>query len=659
MFLKNWLLLLNICFALFLVGCGGYARIKDGRQAFELKQYAVAIRLLTDEVEKGKSYQGENAFIIAESYNKLSQFADAATWYKRAYDEKYGNIALLKYAQMLRCGEKYDEAIALYTQLGRESNDPNKYRVEIAGCKVANDWLEEKKDSPYSVEDLAVNSAYSDFAPIIYRNNTLLFTSDRPMGDNKVYSWTGKGYQGIYKAESLQSAEVELFNQSFISEGNNGVIAFNPAFDEAYFSRCGENPKDTQGYCRLMFSKYEEGKWSEPDYLPFVEEGINYLHPTLSADGNILIFSSDKNKLTNGYDLFLSKRTAVGWEEMSPLSATINSQYNEVFPFIDNDTLYFSSDVPGSMGGLDIYSTYLNNRGQWTPPLNLKSPVNSGSDDFGFIVDKYSPKAPLMQAQGYLSSNRPGGKGSDDIYRWEMKFKPPVVPVVNDSLSFVLNLDIQGKEYIADEKNPGLKQSLYTPLSNAIYLLKENKVLIDSGTVDFKGNKRFKIKSGRQYEVQAFKDGYLTNNIVFNTMDTIGLKGEQVVNKSLILEKIYVNTEIRIDNIYYDYDKWNIRKDAEPALDSLANILELNSKIRIQLSSHTDCRGNDKYNETLSQKRAQSAVDYLIKKGISKNRLIAKGYGESSPAIRCECVKCTEDEHQINRRTTFKIIAVN
>jgi outer membrane protein OmpA-like peptidoglycan-associated protein len=311
------------------------------------------------------------------------------------------------------------------------------------------------------------------------------------------------------------------------------------------------------------------------------------------------------------------------------------------------------------MGGLDVFKTYRLNNGSWAPVHNLLPPINSGSDDFGYIVDYQAPKGDDVLQVGYFTSTRDQGIGNDDIYRFEKVVPPPAPPVeIPEEIVYKMFLDGYVLEKIYEEpNNPNSRVLGRKPLEGS-------KVVIRFGqqkkevTVGEDGLFSLELDENTDYDFLGSKEDYLNNRTRFSTKG-IGKDPSNPIMRyevELVLDKIFLDREITLENIYYDFDEWFIRDDAKPTLNELAENLKLNPGIRIQLSSHTDCRGNNRYNEQLSQKRAQSAVDYLISKGIDPVRLEAVGYGENQLAIDCVCARCTEDEHQANRRTTFKIL---
>lgn len=644
----------------FLAACNYTQRIRDGKTAFERKQYAVAERMLNKEFKKADSRieRGKIAFLLAESYEQLNESDKAIQWYKLAYDNQAGIEALEKYAFSLKKAQQYEEARQAFKDLGFELGSPYEYKREVEACTRALEWLE-KPSQEYTVELTDFNTRYADYSPVLYKENQLVITSDRvaSTGD-ETYNWTGHQFSDLFLVD-IPSGTISNFPGNINSTENEGTITFNKTYTEAYFTRCTAPNDKTDAYCKIMVSEISGNSWGTPRPLPFIEEQINYGHPALSADGQILYYASNDPEGWGGYDIYFVERTPNGWSLPRIMGRTVNTIGNEKFPVIDKDTLYFSSDFHAGMGGLDIFKSYKLSNGSWSPAVNLKPPLNSGGDDFGYTIDyNIDPQGDILQT-GYFTSTRDEGIGGDDIYRFEKRIPPPAPePEVVEEIEYKLLLEGYVLEKIfAELDNPNSKKLGRRPLPGA-----EVEILVGGKkeviTVGEDGLFQLELDEETDYSFLASKDGYLNNQTAFTTKG-IGKDPNNPVQTFVVeieLDKIYLGKEIRLENIYYDFDKWDIREDAKPTLNELARNLKLNPNIRIQLGSHTDCRGNANYNQDLSQKRAQSAVDYLISKGISPDRLAARGFGEDVLEIDCGCSRCTEEEHQANRRTTFAIV---
>jgi peptidoglycan-associated lipoprotein len=666
--------------------CSYTLKIKDGATAYERKQFATAVQLLEKEYPSAKTRneKGQLAYLLGDSYRHTGQDEKALPWFEAAFANNFGPEALKAQAFTLKKLERYAAAREMFKNLGIEIGSPYEYRKEITGCSIAEGWLGERKDNGWSIAQVPFNSPQNDFSPGFYHDGRLVFTSDRNMIVGKEnYRWTGNKFMDIFITEP-KSASPQTFDNQWNTANNEGTPSFNKTDTEAFFVRAVGANKGDDAYCKIYYS--EKGRtdalWTVPIPLPFQKEKINYFHPALSSDGNTLYFACNDPEGWGGFDLWAVQRnpkTETGWDVPKTLPRSVNTPSNELFPTFDADTLYFASDGHTGMGGLDIFRTYRSEKNAWSPPQNLKAPINSGADDFGFIVEngKSKPENALSNGgirepskpgdlikTGYFTSNRPleTAKGGDDIYRFEQRIPPPKPPKVDTVPAKPLTYKIILEAYVlekifAEPSNPNSKVFGRKPLSGAAVQAEWGSKK-QPFTVKDDGFFRMELAENTDYSFNAALEGYLANSVKFSTKGIAKDPANpvQTFEIEIVLDQIFRNREIILENIYYDYDKWDIRPDAEPTLNRLAEVLRQNAKIRIQLGSHTDCRGNDTYNQNLSQRRAESAVNYLISKGIDPTRLSAKGYGESQPAALCGCATCTEAEHQTNRRTTFKVV---
>jgi len=668
--------LIFICLLLLAItACNYTLNIKDGRTAVAQKQFDTAIPMLQEEFGRAKTRteKGQLAFLLADSYRKSGRDEKALEWYKTSYDNSFDSDALKAWAFTLKKLERYAEARDAFKNLGIEIGSPYEYRKELTACTIAEDWLKQAPGSGWTLEDSPFNSPQHDFAPVLFADGRLVFTSDRAMGKGEdAYKWTGNKFMDLFIVDP-NDASPQVFDVQLNTQGNEGTACFNKTGTEIYFVRARESYKGGDAYCRIFSSeKNPDGGWTDPVPLPFQKEQINYLHPALTADGNTLYFACNDPEGWGGYDLYSvtrNQKTESGWDDPKLLSRNLNTGGNEVFPTLDADTLYFASDGLQGMGGLDIFRTFKSERNAWAPPINLKAPVNSGADDFGFTVDvlrsaaegKKTSKPGDLIRTGFYTSNRPGGRGGDDIYRFEQRVPPPKPPK-KDTISgapLAYKIILEGyvlEKILGNPLDPNSRVLGRKPLNGATVQAEGAKK--QNFTVKEDGYFKLELAENTDYSFTANFSGYLSNKARFSTKGIAKDPANpvQTFEIEIVLDKIFRNQEIVLENIYYDYDKWDIRPDAEPTLKRLADVLRQNPSIRIQLGSHTDCRGNESYNQELSQRRAQSAVDYLIEQKIDPDRLSAIGYGESQPAADCVCSRCTEAEHQTNRRTTFKVV---
>ncbi len=672
--------------------CTYEIKIHDGKTAFERKQYAVASKFFEKEYTASKSRLEKNkiALQLSESYNQLHDYPKAESWYKKAYDGGVGIEALKQYAQTLKKSERYKEAIETFKTLGAEIGSPYEFKKDIASCQLAQSWLDDATYAGFRVFAAPFNSPQNDYSPAIFDKDKIVFTSDRPSSKGeKNYNWTGKKYSDLYVVETLHATSplnsqtlhaTSLPIADLNSDFNDASATFTESGDKVFFVHSGgEKDVDIQ-YTKIYYSNRISNTWTTPEVLTFCKDKVNYVSPHITPNGKMLYFSANDSEGWGGYDLYFCPLSSDGFTEPKLMPRNVNSIGNESYPFTDGDTLYFASDYLQGMGGYDIFKSIHLKNGDWTTPENMKSPINSGADDFGLIivdscqltVDIKNKQLSTVNCQpstvrGYFTSNRLGGVGNDDIYVFE-RFTPPPRPVVlkldtpkivvPSKIVYKNTLDVYVLEKIySDPNNPNSKVLGRKPLLGSSVSMVVNKKA-KNFEVNQEGFISINLDDNSDYNFIATKSDYLNNTAAFTSK---GLTRDpanptKTFEVEILLEKIFKNKEITLENIYYDYDKWNIRDDAKPTLNELSNLLQNNPNIKIQLSSHTDCRGRDAYNLTLSQKRAESAVEYLITRGIETSRLRAQGYGETQPAVSCECTKCSEEQHQSNRRTTFKIL---
>ena len=631
------------------------SQIKQANRFFEQLKYSRAIPLYKRAFLNIDTLVRREATIrLADCYRLVNDAASASSWYERAVlyadaepiNYYYMGMAfrsLANYFMAERAFLKYEEKVP---------TDPRaKYYVKFSHDVQAWSYLPPSAEIQ-NVE--SINSIYSDFSPFFYKDK-LIFISDRDvdlMSDNN-YSWTNFGYLDLYLSQPLLNNDFwndltepvclsKIFNQAY----HDGPASFTSDFKQIFTTRTlrnkvvADSTKSETDYLKIFYADLSDEKNVTYVAFPFNNDNYSVGHPAISADGKKLIFSS---KIPGGYglsDLYMTELINNTWNAPVNLGPTVNTFGNEVFPFFANDTtLFFASDGLLGLGGLDIYQTNLV-KGNWTTPWNLKQPINSSLDDFGIVFD-------TSLTNGFFSSNRPGGKGADDIYAFrnyhpvadpQQKTEEKRVPIISG--------------LVKDKKTMAPLDSatvfLLNTTTSEVLVLKTNKDGYFQTTID----------KGVKYLAKAMKNNYFNDCLNFNipVEDTVvNLK----TPRDLLLGRYILNQVFVIDNIYYDLDKSFIRDDAKPALDKLVGILK-QYPINVELGSHTDSRASFKYNITLSQKRANAVVDYLIANGIDARRLTYKGYGETMLINKCaDGVPCSEAEHQANRRTEFKITAVN
>ncbi|MEZ4911126.1 MAG: OmpA family protein [Saprospiraceae bacterium] len=638
------------------LGCAGSKQIKNGELAFDHKMFGTAIPLLLEEFDQSSNpnVKARKAKLIAKSYDVLQKIDESVLWYDKSYQHLHEPEVLYSLGLAYKKAEKYGMALDIFDQLIKVPNYSTLATRESRICVQALQWLQ--KPDPTHIKKLPFNGLESDFAPALYLENSLIFTSNRPEATGKtLYPWTGEKYTDLFYVDLSSPNEVIPFDPILNSKFNDGSICFTKDLQYCFFTRCDVST-ESDVLCRIMMSKSIEGFWSEPEQLPFSRAGINYGQPTLIENDSVLIFSANSEP-QGTKDLYYSEWQSDGiFSTPVPMPENLNTKGNEVFPTSDGDTLYFSSDYLPGMGGFDIFKTYLRHDGTWAPPQNLKSPINSGGDDFSYLVDKSGKNKSNIIKKGYFVSSR-GSIGGDDIYSFETYLAPKVEK--HDSAQTQDIFVTVKTYYVPMDTDSKDVQSVKKPLGNVqISMQFQNDGDLQSLISDDRGFTFTEIQNSGEVSIVASKSGYLIAKTIFQTQPPKNSsKNEPYThNIELILQKIEFEKEVVLENIYYDFDKWDLKDESRITLKHIIDMMQQNPKISIQINSYTDCRGDVDYNIELSQKRAQSVIDYLIQNNIDASRLKAKGYGESNPVISCPCQNCSEVEHQQNRRTTFKIL---
>lgn len=627
-------------------------KVQKAYLTYEAGEYLEAIDLLKDAYNRvnDKVEKTEIVFKIAECYRKTSESEKAELWYTKAIGRGFANpIAILHLAEAMMMNQKYEEAINEFQKYKSLVPDDPRGATGIESCELAMEWM--ANPSGYVVEEMKFfNSKNNDYGPAYLdaEYSRVVFTSAREGGKgSQIHGATGQGFADLfYSVVDRKGAWSEPLplGETVNSEFEDGAPNIDTDFTTLYFTRCKVSKNKIFG-CEIVSSSKEGEEWSEAKPLEIAGDSIVVAHPAISPDGFTLYFSSDMEGTLGGKDLWKVVRTTVGgeWENLENLGEQINTEGDEMFPFVHSDgTLYFSSNGHTGMGGLDIYRAKPKPDGTWQID-NMRYPVNSWADDFGICFERENER-------GFLSSNR-NNRGDDDIFSF-------VLPPLRFNLIGV----------VKDEKTED-------PLTNVTI----RSISSDGSTIESQsqsdGSFKFMLTPNTDYVFIASREGYLNGK-------------ERETTKGLTLSKdfksiIYLSSiekPIELPNIFYDFGKWDLRPESMVSLEKLVETLADNPNIVIELGSHTDSRGSDAANQELSQKRAQSVVDFLIAKGIAPDRLVAKGYGESQPKVldkktakqsrffkegdtlseafinTLSVVEQQEMAHQINRRTEFRVL---
>jgi peptidoglycan-associated lipoprotein len=635
-----------------MVSCGSYSSLEKADKAYEMYQFKVAADQYKGVLSKEKDRKAKMqiTFKIAECYRNMDDYVKAEQYYTRAIKMKYPDpVAYYLKGDMLKRQEKYEEAIYEFRSYVKENPGDTLGPLAIKSCEDAIKWKEEK--TRYVVENEKIlNTKYNDFAPMFYVKGALVLTSDREdVKNDKLYGWTGLRYTDIFvtptikeKTKGKSTTKLDkpiLFDPEDVitTNFNDGVVTFDKKFNTMYYTQCND-PKGKGFNCKIYVTHRKKGnEWEDPQVLPFCTDTFaKYGHPSLSPDEKKLFFVSDMQGGFGKHDIYMTSFVKRGktWGDPVNLGPGINTPEDEMFPFLyfDSKTLYFSSGGHMGMGGLDIFTTVWDGT-QWSKPANLKSPINSGADDFSIIVKPGGSKG--KGYSGYFASNRPGSR-ADDIYSFYM------TPLKYTLRGTVFNM--KTKEVVPD--------------ATVVMMINDTSKVV--ATTDKSGGYKFNLEPDNNYMVFATKRLFFDSEE--KTVTTVNLDFSEDFVRDLHLDP-FMDTAIELEGIYYGLDSFDLRPASKVILDSLFNILMKHPYIVIELASHTDCRATYQYNIELSNKRAQAVVDYLVEKGIPSDRLVAKGYGESDLVNHCSCeadtgagVNCTEEEHQQNRRTTFRIL---
>lgn len=611
---------------------------------FTAFNYSKAIPLYERLASKNNKHAAYAMTRTGDCHRLTGNFEEAVRWYSNAALIDTANAELFfNYAQSLRSIGKYEEAAEKFMKYAQlKPNDP---RGELyAGfSKQVMQWTEPEFDYElFNAE--AINSEYSDFSPV-YSKNGIIFTSDRmARSGEKRYGWTGAFYLDLFSAELkkgdselLEPGSPSLYSAALSQAYHDGPATFSSDYSTVYFTRVTRKIGEidsTRYYTNKLkiFSSKNlgDGKWSDPEPFYLNSDSYSVGHPTLAENGNTLYFVSDMPGGLGGTDIYKVRRNGDDWGPAENLGTVINTFGNEMFPYIHKDkVLYFSSDGHPGLGSLDVFASEIEGN-EYLKPENMKAPLNSPADDFGIVIYE-------DDKQGMISSNRSGGKGEDDIYMFTIKERLP------DSVL------IAG--YVKD------KESLEVLRNSTVFAwnLQTDEIVVLK--TDDKGYYEIWAKPGSSFVMKGMKNGFSPDCLSLSVEPRTKLTS--IENRDLLLGKYKVDQIFRLENIYYDFDKWNIRADASVELDKVVEFLNENPDIIVELGSHTDSRGSFKYNERLSERRAESAVAYIVSKGISNKRITAKGYGEYQLVNRCsDGVKCSDQEHQDNRRTEIKITGV-
>lgn len=643
--------------------------LKIANRYFDRTYYSEAIPLYEDITNVNRSF--EIVRNLADSYYYTSDLKNAKKWYHyliRTFGQNLDEEYYFRYIQTLKASGEYDEANEVKRQFLTKKNDTQALEtLEKDIHELENVSAIGKR---FNIENLRFNTKFSEFGAVKY-GDKIVYSGINTGALSKKYKWNNENYLDLIMVADNSKDSVSIsFSDEINTRMHEGNAVFTKDGNTVYFTRNnsknGKKVRNKQKISNLQIYRAElvDGKWTNIVSLPFNNDDYSTEHPALSNDEKTLYFASDMPETLGSFDIFSVKINDGLFETPKNLGPTINTVKKEQFPFISKDEkLYFSSNGHFGYGSLDVFVSKMAN-GTFLKPENVGLPVNSGYDDFAFNINSDTK-------QGYFSSNRLEGKGGDDLYSL-LETKPLIIEDCKQFIAGIIT-DVDTK----------------LPLENAIVVLQDTtKETLETITTTADGTFRFTVGCEKSYTVLSSKEKYTkdsksikTNKERLKNNDaSMALKSEESLKKeeqiatNLLVEKkkkekiaTLLATEkdviqdkdrllIRTEPIYFDYDLWYIRKESKPILNRVIEIMKKYPDMVVEIGSHTDARGNNRYNLDLSSKRAASTRTYFIEQGIPAKRISSKGYGETVQIIKCVPEdSCSEEQHELNRRSEFVI----
>ena len=617
---KNTILLFFVLASFSL--CAQNKETKNADKLFESYDYVEAAKEYIALVEKGNS----DAYLskqLGDSYFYMQNTLESEKWYAKAIQSQQDAETYYRYAQMLKSNGKYAESNAQMKAFSKVAPDDQR---AITFNKNPN-YLSDLNaiENRFEVNKLSVNSDRSDFGAVLY-DDVLYFASARNES-SKIYGWNGEPfldiYQSTYKADGSYSEPIPVdelntrFHEGPVAITKDGTIIYfsSESFKDKLFEK-DKTHKLKFGQVNLYKAVKENGKWSNIIPLPFNSKSYSAGNPSIDKEGKVLYFASNMPGSIGGTDIWKVTVNGDGTFGIPEnLGNKINTVGDENFPFVTDDSiLYFSSNGLTGFGSLDVFSVDLNKD---LEPNNLGKPVNTEKDDFAFTFN-------TDKNIGFVSSNR---SGKDHIYS--------ATPICKAQISVVVK-NAKTAAFLANSK---------------VVVLDVNNTIIDSQMTNSSGEVIYNVECKKPYKLEVFQDGFVTKSF-----SAISEQGKIYIEAALEpIDVIVTETEIILNPIYFYSNKSDITDRGAVELDKLVYVMSQNDAIKIHVKAHTDSRGTDEYNLDLSDRRAQSTVAYIISKGINSDRILGTGYGESLPKIDCQD-KCTELEYALNRRSEFMIV---
>jgi len=640
---------------------GNYAQknfVKEADAKFANEQYFSAIDAYKKAETKAKpADKARINFRLGECYRMLVDPTQAETYYRRAIKLKYDKInplVIFQLAEVIKEEGEYKDAEEQYEKFLKLKPGVKMAEDGLAACEKSQEWIN-NKTRHIIVPEVQLNTDKYDFSPVFCdrKYNQLIFSSSRQGSTGaEIDDRTGESFMDLWtttRDNNGKWSEPNPMPSSINTEDNEGAATFNRKMNIMYFTRCPREKKHNIG-CDIMMSQQQGSNWKAATSIGLKPDGgdtITVGHPCLSSDDQIMLFASDMPGGYGGKDLWMTKweRKEKKWGPPSNLGEVINTPGDEMFPHLKADgSLYFSSTGHLGMGGLDMFKAQKAGENRWENIENLGYPLNSSEHDFGIMFDRGDTE------KGFFTSSRINGKGHDDIY----SFKVP-------QIMFTWEIEVKNKATF--EPVPGATITLVGSDGTSV-----TKTTDETGKFKFEEESSTRlIKKETNYTIEISKTDFLIGN---GSVSTVGRTTGKHFYSAYEIQPATKDVVIDFPEVRYDLDKWALQVNetinSKDSLDYLHSTLIENATIVIELQSHTDCRGSDSYNQKLSQKRAQSCVDYLISKGIPSDRMVPVGYGEKQPrGPKFECGEIdklpTKEEqeaaHQKNRRTQFRVLS--
>lgn len=684
--------------------------LSRAKRFFDKTYYTEAI-ILYEKLAENKPSQ-EVIKNLADSYYYTNDLIKAQRYYRlliKNYDKDLDKNYYFRYAQTLKASNSYDDANAVlkeYYAKSTNSQDSVYFRKKVKELENVS-----AIGNRFEIKNLAINTPNSEFGAVKYKDN-LVFAAVKlkPGLFDKKYKWDNETYLNLVTIPIQNSNAADALISYFAEELKTGMHEANAVFTQdgktIYFTRNnsknGKKKKDDKKVSNLQIFKAElvEGKWTNIISLPFNSPNYSVEHPALSADEKVLYFASDMPGSLGSFDIYSVNINKGAFDSPKNLGPIINTDKREQFPFVSADNkLYFSSDGHLGYGSLDVFVSEIKGN-EYSESVNIGLPLNSNLDDFSFNIDSNTK-------EGYFASNREGGKGSDDIYQ----FKEIKDLIVEDCKQFIAGIitDVDTKlalenatVILQDSQNKTLNtittsadgkfsftvaceasykisafKENYTNESKTLTLDKRRNVIND-GSLALKSLEAIKLEekeiaeNKRKQEIIIEEENKKKEALAVIELKqkekkakeaeiaATEIKKKEKVEQILKQEKDVIRDKgrliIKTDPIYFDYNMWYIRKESKVVLGRVVELMKKYPGMAVEIGSHTDSRGNAKFNEDLSQKRANSTREFVIQSGIDSKRVTAKGYGESVPIIKCKTDDaCNEEEHELNRRSEFVI----